>query len=240
VAITRTGFALTQVTTAATGWTPTIPATASVGDFAIMFMENESSPNMTTPPGNGWTARGAKVADATTDVSTFVFYKFLTGTDGPGFTLSSAQRGQVIIATYSGVDTTTPWDTTTAHESEASGTSWTTTSIVPVTNGAMIVAFIAVDAAAGQTQPYFATATSPLTVVSSTEDATALTELGFADGVLATAGSQGAVWTTGGTADVAVSWLSALRPAVTAAATLPPRARMLRGQSRRPSGAVFA
>jgi hypothetical protein len=225
VAITRSGTpaagsgVLTQ-TAAATTWSAFTLPSNSAGDLLVMFIYEESNANLTTGP-TGWTALTGPTTDGNSDGRGWTYYKVSSGSEtGSAVVFSSAQRGQIVVAAYSGVDTTTPWDVASVATGVTTASSWAAGPITPVTAGARLVSFIGSDLSAGETQPYH-TITSPFTAFSNTEDSSSDTEVGAADGAW-TSGAVTATWSTTGTADNAVVFVGALRPAAGGAATIPP------------------
>ena len=211
MSIARRDYHVTQITAASTTWSNLVLPTNSAGDLLLMWIYEESNATLNTPP-SGWTSRTGPTTDGANDGRAWTYYKISSGSESnPSLVLSSAQRGQVVIAAYSGVDNTTPFDVTSVATGFSSASSWSVGPITPTTAGAFLVSFIGADLSASQSQPYFAI-TSPFTAYSSTEDSSSTTEVGAADGAW-TSGATSAAWSTAGTADNAVASIHALSPA---------------------------
>jgi hypothetical protein len=121
----------------------TTPSGVTDGDLVLIEFAGDTTFTLTTP--SGWSLLAS--VDNGTDNTTAIIYKFASGEPASWtFTnlFTSAQTGEAGVVTYSGVDTTTPINTS------ASGTTTSTNphsapSITPTVDNCMILGFSGCD-----------------------------------------------------------------------------------------------
>ncbi|WP_222265529.1 PKD domain-containing protein [Modestobacter marinus] len=205
-----TGASTTAVSaTAVQGVSIARPTGLRAGDVLITQITADNAPNLSTVP-TGWTS----VLTAPVSIGgarLFVYSHLVTDpTAEPAsyaWQLSAAQKWGALTTAYSGVDTTTVFDTaaTTAVDKTYAAAKLTLPGVTTTTNGAVLIGGIGMDSgSAGVTAPTGWTETAEISGGQTTEHA-AKTQ--------PTAGPSGtATWTLPKTTAVG-GWLRALRPA---------------------------
>lgn len=125
--------------------TVSIP-TCLTNDLILVTSTSEGTGN--TPPdgGTGWTS----LYGATDNVSRAAWYKFAGGTPPTSFDIARAASGDankiaMIVTVWRGIDTGTPLDVAIPTEGAVTGNVLAAPTIVPVTDGALIVTTNAYD-----------------------------------------------------------------------------------------------
>lgn len=207
-----------------TDWSIAVPAAVDVGDLLVAFAANGQGTGTFSAPG-GWTV--GQTADATGDVVLAWAWKVATSTEQTGsiaFAWSATRTGAAVLIRYGSV-AAAPMDTAPALLSQASGTTWTSSSITPSVDGCLIVCCAAGDDAAGNLSPqYTAFTLGGLAGVDehNFRDAFVYVSLGVADRVQTTAAAITAV-VTKGNSNVGVVAIMAVAPALVIAPTYRPQ-----------------
>lgn len=192
--------------TAATSVTVTRPAGLAEGDVLIAQITADSAPTISAAPA-GWSTVVAPLS--TYGARVFVYYKVVgTATEPASYTwtLSSAQKWNAAISSYSGVDGADPFDG--AASTSVSNTSRSSVAVPSVTTtvaGAMVVGGVGVNSGG--------TSVTPPTDWTEAVEATGVQTTELAHVARPTTGATGtATWRLSKSIQ-AVGWLRALRPA---------------------------
>jgi calcineurin-like phosphoesterase family protein len=185
------------------------PAGTKEGDVMVASVVANDNDPLAPPP--GWTAiRTDVVKDA---VRQDIYYRVAKANDPASFTwtLGRNRRLAGAISTYSGVDAARPVDADGAKLESAGGATLTAPSITTTTQGAMLIALVAVNsdgtisAPAGMTERWEVASRFP------GQPRSAVTE--GSDEILTAAGATGTRRATTSTAGAGIAALVALRPA---------------------------
>jgi hypothetical protein len=133
--------------------TVSIPSGISTGNVLVWFVAitpfGASSTSINTP--TGWTvliASSEIVRDANRRIRGGWFYRVVDGTEGSSATCTGSAPGNVdafmcsFMRAYSGVDTSTPLDTSSTNSGNATGTTITATGFTAGFDGGMLIATI--------------------------------------------------------------------------------------------------
>jgi hypothetical protein len=126
------------------------PAGITAGELLVTSLTVSQSSAMDTPP-TGWTLARAQNGSTTPSVS--MFYKVASGSETGTVTFgpwSSAGRATAIMARWSGVDNTTPLDTTAVSATSIAATSFVMPSITTATAGAVLVHALAINSSTAE------------------------------------------------------------------------------------------
>lgn len=183
-----------------TSCSPGIPASLAAGDLMLLFVETA---NQAVTQPSGWTEVtsspiGTGTAAAIGAVRLTVYYRFWqSGDSAPSVAVTSGNHVTAIIAGYSGVSASTPFDGVTPVTSTAAAS--TTATMPGITTGsanAWVVHGIALDVDGNSTDRITGTPTNAnLTGLTERHDQTVTTGVGggvaIIDGVKASAGASG-------------------------------------------------
>lgn len=125
------------------------PSGVTAGELLIAVVTDSSGTAPTTNPG-GWTL-AASQSGPTTAPSITVWYKFATGSESGSVTFATnATAGRVTgtMSRWSGVDQFTPLDTTPVSANSGVTSTFTMPSITTVTDGAMLIHALSMNASA--------------------------------------------------------------------------------------------
>lgn len=185
------------------------PAGVAAGELLLACVTDSASTATNSPP-SGWTTALAQNGP-TTAPSTVVYYRVADGTETGSATFPTSGTAGRITGTmqrWSGVDTTTPLDATPVGNNSAIATTFTMPSITTVTDNALLVHTISLNASSS----------SDIVTLSGTTKVTGSTGTGRRQGVFSepttTAGATGTkTWAE--TSTTALQWSGitvALRP----------------------------
>lgn len=123
------------------------PSGIVAGELLVMSVSNSNATISTTPP-TGFTLVAGQNGP-TTSPSTVVFYRIADATESGSVTFATGTAGRVtgVIARWSGNDSTTPLDVTAVSANSTVATTFTMPSITTVTNNAVLVHTISLNAA---------------------------------------------------------------------------------------------
>ncbi len=210
MAIVGETFALTNVGTATTTWNATKPSGLVAGDVMVAAFSVDASGVSITPP-SGWQTMLAPLGTGSQSITIAAYAKVADANDAAASTFSftlTSSKGNVGIRRYSGVDNTTPIDTTSSSNIFVGAASSITVTGITVSAGAMLVGGISVNVNNSSATP-----PSGMTEV---YDSGTSQHIEFAEVVQASAGASGdKTWggfTTSSSQSVG-AWLGALRAA---------------------------
>lgn len=226
-----TELSATEATFAATtDWSIAVPTGVQVGYLLLAFAANSVGTGTFAAPA-GWTV-GQLVETTISDCVLGWAWKVATDTELTGSIAFSwggvsLRDGVGVLICYSDV-AASPMDTAPVLLTQASGTTYTSSSITPTVNGCLIVACATNDGSAGNPSPQYGSWTFGSD--SGTErhdfrDGTAYETMGSADYVQATAAAVTAS-VVRQTADVGVMLIAAIAPAPVSSALTPGTLRM--------------
>lgn len=195
--------------------TPTVTAPTMANLDVIAFVIAVNISTVTVAPA-GMTLIASNVA---TNLKLYTYYKVITNAAGEpatyGPTISAAARCGLVVASYSGVDNTTPMDVAAVTASNTSGTP-SVAGLTTVTANAWLLGFAGLVADTAQTL------TVPATMTEVVQTAGQRTSL--AEELRAAAGATGTrTWTSTSSTLASAAVLGALRPDATVAGTAPRR-----------------
>lgn len=227
IAFGTVGVANSGSVSNSTSQAATMPATFSAGDLLICFVGRIQDYVLTSSTPTGWTFLRNIIDSGTAPAAAHVdiYYKIAAGGDSaPTFTTGTATRWLVYIASYSGVDSTTPFLTESGQVESGAGTT-TVHSAPALTNTNASAWGIFYYMARQVATPVTSTPGTGLTERADTENGVALTNNGFSEladsnGPVATGSTTYSATSSGGTA-IASMWAAFLTPAT--AATANPR-----------------
>jgi len=190
------------------------PAGTATNDVLVALVADLATSGTSAAP-TGWTRQGGTASSGgRLQVFTAVVGQGgLTGTSWTFTGLTSHSKG--VIGGYIGVDSTV-LDTTVSARSNASGTTGTT-SIIPVSNGNMVVAGFGAPASAGPLSAAKVATNPSGTLADAASDSTgSFIAIQLSYGLQSTAGATGVSSNTeGGSAGANAAFLLALKPAIT-------------------------
>jgi hypothetical protein len=208
-AITVVGSTSDGASTARSGITLTRPAGTAAGQVMVAAVSLNDDATVSAAP-TGWTLVRE---DSVNPIRQVVYVRVIGGTEPSSYTwtLSGSRRVAGGITAYSGVDTTTPVDTSAA-SLNPSGTSVAAPSITTTRDGAMVVELVAVNAEGTVTPPDGMTEAWEAASPNATSTRDVLAESSCAGQALA--GATGSRVATASLPGASVGVLLALRPAV--------------------------
>lgn len=124
-----------------------VPAGVTAGEFLVAAVATSDNATLTIP--SGWTTiPGSDVLDASGPISCHGYYRVATAAEPASYTWSgiTGTRTSGIMQRFSGVDTTTPLDTTAGTVSTGGVTTASLPSLTTATSGAVVVSAMALNA----------------------------------------------------------------------------------------------
>jgi hypothetical protein len=184
------------------------PAGVATGDVLIAQFTSNANPSVAAAP-SGWSTVVAPLS-VKTNARVFVYYHVVTDAAAEPaswtWTLSSAQKWNALMTAFTGVDTTTPFDTAAATKvNSTSVASVAVPGVTTTTAGALLVGGVGIDSGSVSAAP-------PGGWTEAMESSGAqVAELAHV--TRPTAGATGSATWTLSQAMPAAGWLRALRPA---------------------------
>jgi PKD repeat protein len=204
--ITVRGFRTASIETTTTTVSLPAPTGRVAGDVLVASFTADRNPTVAVPA--GWTAIVSGLS-ISTGARVFAYYRVVGSSDPATYTwtLSTAVKWGGGITAYTGVNTTTPLDSTvaTATNTTYSATSIAVGSVTTASNGAMLIGGLGFDSS----NPA-ATAPTGWTERWETSGGQVAEQ---ADRIQATAGATGTATWTFSTAKAVAAWRTALKPA---------------------------
>jgi PKD repeat protein len=186
----------------------TVPAAVQSGDVLLLFATSNNGTAPTAVPA-GWALVGDQTAGAGPDIRTRLYEKVATSADASSqltLTYAAVNKVDLVVAAYSGVDTTTPISAFASAGETVSRTTHTTPGTTVANAGSWVLSYWADKSSAtttwtapgGQTQRSLSVGTSSGRITSLLTDTNAVVPTGARSGLTATADSASAkatMWT---------------------------------------------
>jgi hypothetical protein len=137
----------TTASTATVSPVANLPSGVQSGDLLLAWVVTNANNGINSV--TGWTQIGSMLTDSNNDSSQALLYRVANGTEGSSWTftnlLTTPQTNLIVISAWSGVNTSSPINTSASQAATATATSISGPSITPNHDNTMIIQFLGAD-----------------------------------------------------------------------------------------------